>query len=82
MNFLIANDELFQLDCIKSMIEPLNVNCKFSENGIEAFKYIQQNLERLNIDNFTEFQHHHVNTILLDWNMPLMKGDEACRKIK
>ena len=40
MNFLIANDELFQLECIKSMVQPFNVNQQYSENGVEAFKYI------------------------------------------
>ena len=24
----------------------------------------------------------HIHLIILDWNMPLMKGDEACQKIR
>ena len=24
----------------------------------------------------------HIDLIILDWNMPIMKGDEACEKIR
>ena len=41
MNFLIANDESFQIECMKNIIKPFEVNASYCENGVEAYKYVQ-----------------------------------------
>lgn len=78
---LIADDDKFQLMCLENMMKTQDLVCSFTENGVDAFEYVKTNLDQI-IDNpqFDILQHIHL--IILDWNMPLMKGDEACTKIR
>lgn len=81
LNVLVANDEKFQLSCLESMLSQFDLTCSFTENGVDAFKHVQKNLDMMNEDNQCDMLKH-IHLIILDWNMPLLKGDEACRKIR
>lgn len=58
-----------------------DLNCSVSENGVDALKLVQKNLDLMNEETQYDMLKH-IHLIILDWNMPLMKGDEACRKIR
>jgi len=60
---LIANDEPFQLYVLKDLFSMLSVEVDAAENGLEAYNYAMS----------TSY-----DFIILDLNMPIMTGIEAC----
>ena len=66
----MANDDHFQLMSVGLCLKSAKVNIKVEGvNGLEVYQYIQMN-PNVKLD-----------FILLDLNMPIMDGFEACRQI-
>lgn len=92
LKVLMANDECFQLNAISMvMSKALNngIQPAFAKNGHEALKHVQSNLKALsrkrnrhdlNSASSTVIPDHFCG-IILDLNMPIMGGLEACERI-
>ena len=66
------NDESFQLMALKMSLDQCQIEYKEAINGLEALQQVQKkNSKSLEFD-----------FILLDLNMPIMNGFEACKQIK
>ena len=69
-NCVVANDEHFQMMAVTYNLGKCGVKILHEGvNGLETLQFIQKNPKA------------HVDIILLDINMPIMGGMEACKKI-
>lgn len=64
---LVVDDSKFTLELIKSILEKENFNLEFASNGKEGVKKAQEFIPDL---------------IILDIEMPVMNGFEACKNLK
>jgi CheY-like chemotaxis protein len=69
MEVLVADDDAFQLNVIKSMLKLVGVNAVGVENGAKAVDDAKKNGAKY-------------KAILLDFNMPGMGGKDACKEIR
>ena len=65
---LVANDDHFMLQMVEGLLED-DFNVDMAENGLQAFRLVKKHPKT------------HYKAILLDINMPIMDGIEACQKI-
>ena len=65
---LIANDDIFLLQMIEGTLEN-DVQVEVAENGLQAFELVKKHGRA------------HFKAIVLDINMPIMDGIDACNKI-
>ena len=64
----MANDNQFQMMAVVYNLEALKLNVlKQAFNGLEALQFVQNNKE------------HRLDFILLDLDMPIMNGFDACK---
>jgi CheY-like chemotaxis protein len=71
MACIVANDNSFQLMVVAYNLKSLNIKiCKEAVNGLEAFQFAQNCRDKQRID-----------FVLLDLDMPIMDGFEACQQI-
>ena len=64
---VVANDEEFQLMMVASNLEALDFNVKLQAvNGLEVYEFLQDRKQP-------------VDLVVLDLNMPIMNGFEACK---
>ena len=67
---VVANDNHFQLMAVSYALKAANLNIQCEGvNGLEVLQYIQMN------------SHIKLDVVLLDLDMPIMDGFEACRQI-
>ena len=69
---LIANDDPLQLTILETLFEKLNFNVTTAINGQSAYEEVRK---------FMIDQNSYFDLILLDLNMPVTDGYEACSKI-
>lgn len=68
MKVLIAEDDMFNLDMMKKMLNTLGFDCLVACNGAEAIKAFETNRKEIKF-------------ILMDCEMPILDGFEATRQI-
>ena len=66
---LVADDDIFNLDIIKNFAKQLRINCLTAKDGREALRLYEQHAEDIAI-------------VLLDHEMPILNGVEACKEIR
>ena len=65
---MVANDDYFQLMAVAHNLTSVNINVlKRAMNGHEAFQYVKENQEQK------------IDLVLLDLDMPIMNGYQACQ---
>jgi len=69
---LVANDDPTQLMFLAVILDKMNLRASQATNGYEAFKLV-----RNAIDNYQKV----FDLVILDLNMPVMDGHDACKKI-
>ena len=70
-NCLVANDTDFQLVAVSYMLKQMKLNIVHEGcNGLDTYQFVQKYGKTLRID-----------FILLDLDMPILSGFEACRRI-
>lgn len=82
---LLVNDEQFTLTCMKNLFESKRtLEVHTALNGDLAVKLIQQNMVEFHEykSGKTDILPKHFDAIILDLNMPIMGGKEACKQIK
>ena len=72
---LIANDDPMQLHVLKTLFEMLNFEVITALNGAQAYELVQVTL--LDVDQSDRY----FDLIVLDLNMPIADGYEACKNI-
>ena len=65
---LVANDDIFLLQMIEGTLED-DFQVEVAENGLQAYELVKKHGRA------------HYNAIVLDINMPIMDGIDACNKI-
>ena len=68
---LVVNDEPMQLLVLKNLFQQVNFVVTTATNGFEAFNLVKDSLESKIL----------FDLVVLDLNMPVMNGQEACRRI-
>jgi CheY-like chemotaxis protein len=68
---LVVNDEPMQLLVLKNLFQQVNFVVTTATNGFEAFNFVKDSLESKIL----------FDLVVLDLNMPVMNGQEACRRI-
>ena len=66
---LVADDDFFNLDIIKNFAAQLGIDCLTAKNGKEAIQIYEKHIDEISI-------------ILLDNEMPILNGIEACKEIR
>ena len=90
--FLLVNDDLYSLEIIKMQLNALkSVNVETAVNGDLAVRIVMKNMQQFyhyfneirdgNADSKKVEEPKHFDAIILDLNMPIMDGFEACRRI-
>jgi len=74
MRVLIANDEPMQLRILELLFRKNNFEVMTALNGHEAFLKVQEQFDK---DDLTGM----IDLIVLDLNMPISDGYDACTKI-
>ncbi len=69
MTVLVADDSSIARIVVKRVLESEGVNVIDAENGVKAFEIIRNKMEE-------------IDTLLLDLHMPIMNGDELCKKVR
>ena len=84
-NCLIANDDPSQLYCLKLICENLGFKVTTACNGHEAYEIVLKQINKIEqrepsfgIKNVQEY----FDLIILDLNMPISDGYEACKNIQ
>ena len=65
---MVANDDIFLLQMIEGTLED-DFQVEVAENGLQAFELVKKHGRA------------HYKAIVLDINMPIMDGIDACNKI-
>jgi len=84
---LVANDEKFQLDLICMTFEnKFDISPLRAINGKIALELVMENITQIENFNKKEIKDEknrprHFDAIILDLNMPIMDGSEACKFI-
>ena len=66
---LLVNDQPFLIDCYLLQLEQY-FDIEVAENGLQAMQILQSH------------DVYYFNVIMLDINMPIMNGFEACERMK
>ena len=69
LNILIAEDNKVNQLVIRKMLAVFGLNCDLVENGKEALAYVKK-------------QHHNLDFVLMDCDMPIMDGYDASKRIR
>ena len=70
---LVANDDPLSLSVLKTMFTKMKFKCSTARNGQEAYEKVKKKMNDLK-DMF--------DLVVLDLNMPIADGYEACTNIK
>ena len=77
---LIANDEPMQLYILKAIFKKFEFDVTEAINGHQAFEIISDSLA-IQDNSMKNIYHHMFDLIVLDLNMPISDGFQACSKI-
>ena len=70
---LIVNDDDMQLYCLRSLFKLVKFDISLARNGFQAVEMTKARLQQIVNPDF--------DLIVLDINMPIMNGMDACRSI-
>lgn len=75
---LVVDDSRPNRKMLVRLLERSGHTCVSAENGSEAVKTMRQDIEAAS----TNVDHVAIDTILMDYEMPVMNGPKACRQIR